>query len=122
MRTILVIESDEFIRGVVAKTLTEAGYQVLTAAAEGDGLQALEEAAVDGLVVGHADGAVDSVPILKWVRADKQRAATPVCAITMRATDIPKLTAAGANEVITGPFTVEELLHVMAGLFPNPVL
>jgi len=123
MKTILVIESDDFVRGAVAKTLAEANYRVLTAVDGESGMAALEEeAVVDGLIVGHTPGTLDGVPILKWIRADEQRATTPVCAITMRAIEIPKLTAAGVNEVITGPFAVEELLSVMAGLFPNPIL
>lgn len=106
---ILVVEDDNAIRNLIATTLETHNYKFLTAnSGENAVLQAVSHNPdVIFLDLGLPD--IDGIEIIKKIRSWSQ---TPLIVISARSEDNDKIEAldAGADDYITKPFSVEELL------------
>ena len=107
--TILAVEDDAAIRSLISTTLKTHDYNYLTAR---DGRSALLEASSHNpdiilLDLGLPD--MDGVDILQAIR---QWSGVPIIVISARSEDTDKIKAldAGADDYLTKPFSVEELL------------
>lgn len=103
--TILAVEDDAAIRSLISTTLKTHDYNYLTAR---DGRSALLEASSHNpdiilLDLGLPD--MDGVDIIQW-------SGVPIIVISARSEDTDKIKAldAGADDYLTKPFSVEELL------------
>ena len=106
---ILVTEDDSAIRSLIAATLDTHGYKFLLAS---DGRGAVTEAASHNpdvmlLDLGLPD--MDGVEVIKKVR---EWSSMPIIVISARGEESDKIEAldAGADDYLTKPFSVEELL------------
>ena len=106
---ILIVEDDAAVRNLIATTLEMQNYKYLTA---GTGQQAVMAAASQNpdimlLDLGLPD--MDGVEIIKKVRGWSNM---PIIVISARSEDRDKIEAldAGADDYLTKPFSVEELL------------
>ncbi len=106
---ILVVEDDEAVRNLITTTLDMQNYRYDTAH---NGEQAIMEAAsrnpdVILLDLGLPD--IDGVDIIRKIRS---WANTPIIVVSARSEDADKIEAldAGADDYLTKPFSVEELL------------
>ncbi len=106
---ILVVEDDAPIRNLISTTLRTHDYRFLTA---DSGKTALMEAAShtpDILLLDLGLPDMDGVEVIRQVRAWSQM---PIIVISARSEDADKIDAldAGADDYLTKPFSVEELL------------
>ena len=106
---ILVTEDDQAVRNLITTTLKTNGYRFLTAA---DGDEAVLQASTHNpdivlLDLGLPD--MDGVDVIKSIRSWSNM---PIIVISARCEDRDKITAldAGADDYLTKPFSVEELL------------
>lgn len=106
---ILVVEDDRAVRNLITTTLEMQGYKFHTAET---GIQAVMEAASQNpqimlLDLGLPD--MDGVEIIKKVRSWSNM---PIIVVSARSEDRDKIDAldAGADDFLTKPFSVEELL------------
>ena len=106
---ILVVEDDSSVKNLIATTLKAHDYQYLVAM---DGKEALLEASSHNpdimlLDLGLPD--VDGIEIIKNIRSWSNM---PIIVISARSEDSDKIGAldAGADDYLTKPFSVEELL------------
>ncbi len=106
---ILVVEDDAMVRNLIATTLKSNSYSYLTAP---DGAAAIRIAASEQpdivlLDLGLPD--MDGVEIIRNIRTWSQM---PIIVISARSEDADKITAldAGADDYLTKPFSVAELL------------
>lgn len=106
---ILVVEDDQAVRNLICTTLETSNYKYHTAL---NGKEAISEAisynpSVILLDLGLPD--VDGVEIIKKVRSWSK---TPIIVISARSEDMDKIEAldAGADDYLTKPFSVQELL------------
>ena len=106
---ILVVEDDTPVRNLITTTLKAHGYRFLTAA---NGESALLEASSHNpeimlLDLGLPD--LDGVEVIRRVRSWSN---LPIIVISARSEDADKIDAldAGADDYLTKPFSVEELL------------
>ena len=106
---VLVVEDDPPIRNLITTTLQAHDYHYLTAA---NGKSAILEATshnpdVIFLDLGLPD--IDGVEIIKKIRTWSN---VPIIVISARSEDVDKIEAldAGADDYLTKPFSVEELL------------
>lgn len=107
--SILVVEDDLPVRNLITTTLKTHDYKYLTAA---DGASAVMEASSHNpdvilLDLGLPD--MDGVEIIQKIRSWSQ---VPIIVISARSEDTDKIEAldAGADDYLTKPFSVEELL------------
>lgn len=106
---ILVVEDDAAVRNLITTTLETQAYRFLTAQ---NGESAILEAVSHNpdivlLDLGLPD--IDGVDIIKKIRT---WSAVPIIVLSARSEDIDKIDAldAGADDYLTKPFSVEELL------------
>ena len=106
---ILVTEDDQAVRNLITTTLKTNGYRFLTAA---DGDEAVLQASTHNpdivlLDLGLPD--MDGVDVIKSIRSWSNM---PIIVISARCEDRDKIMAldAGADDYLTKPFSVEELL------------
>ena len=106
---VLVVEDDKAIRNLIITTLETQGYQYSTAA---NGSQALLEAASsrpDVLLLDLGLPDMDGMEIIRKIRGWSEM---PILVVSARSEDRDKVEAldAGADDYLTKPFSVDELL------------
>jgi DNA-binding response OmpR family regulator len=120
---ILVAEDDEDLLRFIRLTLTRVGYEVLEAR---DGRQALELALAsppDLAVLDVMMPGVDGCEVTRRLRAEPATRHMPVILLSARAQgeDVARGIAAGANDYVTKPVTIEALRErVKAALQHGP--
>ncbi|MEJ2855626.1 MULTISPECIES: response regulator [unclassified Saccharothrix] len=107
MTTVLVVDDDPLIVRSLHITLTAHGFDVLTAADGASALQALPGADVVVLDLGLPD--LDGIAVIGSVR---ERSTVPIVVLSARVDSADKVAAldAGADDYVTKPFGVDELL------------
>ena len=110
MAHLLIVEDDELLRDGLCAQLVHAGHSVSSAS---DGAQAqslLEASRFDGVVLDLGLPVVDGIAVLQWIR--QRLAALPVLILTARdgVEDRVQGLNAGADDYLTKPFEMAELL------------
>lgn len=110
MSHLLIVEDDDLLRDGLCAQLTHAGHSVSSAS---DGAQAqalLESNRFDGVILDLGLPVVDGVSVLRWIR--QRLTALPVLVLTARdgVEDRVQGLNAGADDYLTKPFNMAELL------------
>ena len=108
--TILLAEDQTDIRDLIAMNLRSAGYEVT---AVGDGLAALAqqtERPADLLILDLMMPGLDGLEVCKALRARRQ--STPILMLTAKSTELDRVLGLelGADDYLTKPFSLAELL------------
>ncbi len=112
MERILVVDDDPEIVRLVRGYLTQAGYQVLTAANGATAVAALRREKPDLIILDLMLPDRDGWDITRFVRGDRQLQATPIIMLTARIEDTDKIVGLemGADDYVTKPFNPRELV------------
>jgi len=107
---VLLVEDDPRVGRLVERALAEAGHRVETAADGAEGLARAESGAYDVVVLDVLLPHLDGLEVCRRLR--EQRVRTPVLMLTARDTvpDRVRGLDAGADDYLTKPFALEELL------------
>jgi len=111
MFKILIIEDNDDNRDILKQQLKYLGYEVVEAA---DGLEGLNQVAKeqpDLVIVDIMMPGIDGKEVTRRLRADSKTKDLPVLAATVlfHSEDIHSCLAAGCNDVLTKPFTLQQL-------------
>ncbi len=106
---ILVVEDDPAIRNLMATTLKANDYRFITAENGSKALMQVSSCQPDAVLLDLGLPDMDGVDIIRNIRSWSQM---PVIVISARTEDSDKIEAldAGADDYLTKPFSVEELL------------
>jgi len=106
---ILVIDDEKSMRKLLDISLTSEGYQVELAGTGKEGLLQLNNFRPDVIVL---DLGLPDMPGLEVMQKIRQRTATPTIVLTVKDTDADKIALldAGADDYLTKPFSVNELI------------
>ncbi|QHQ63626.1 response regulator [Anaerocolumna sedimenticola] len=106
---ILVVEDDPPIRNLITTTLETQNYKYITAASGGKALFAVTSGKPDIILLDLGLPDMDGVEVIKKLRS---WSVIPIIVISARSDDKDKIQAldAGADDYLTKPFSVEELL------------
>ena len=106
---ILVVEDEEDMRLGVKHNLEYEGYDVIAAARGREGLQAVLSGRADLVILDIMLPEMNGFDILRAMRAQGVR--TPVILLTSKGQETDKLEgfAAGADDYVTKPFSIQEL-------------
>lgn len=106
---VLVIEDDKLVRNLMATTLDLHGYSYLTASTASDALLQITSRRPDVIFLDLGLPDMDGVDLIRKVRT---WSSTPIIVISARSEDTDKIDAldAGADDYLTKPFSVDELL------------
>lgn len=110
MAHLLIVEDDELLRDGLCAQLLRAGHVVHSAVDGQQAQQLLESQRVDGVILDLGLPVVDGVQVLRWIR--QRLAALPVLVLTARdgVEDRVQGLNAGADDYLTKPFDMAELL------------
>lgn len=106
---ILVVEDDHAVRNLMTTTLETQGYRFHTAATGGQAILEAASQRPDVILLDLGLPDMDGVDIIRKVRSWSN---VPIIVISARSEDRDKIDAldAGADDYLTKPFSVEELL------------
>ena len=106
---ILVVEDDGTVRNLIATTLKSNEYRYLTATDGGSAITAASNQQPDIVLLDLGLPDMDGVEVIRRIRCWSQM---PIIVISARSEDADKIAAldAGADDYLTKPFSVAELL------------
>ncbi len=106
---ILVIDDEQAIRRFLRVALSAQGHKVVEAETGADGLTAAGTSRPDVIILDLSLPDVDGIEVLRRLR---EWTATPVIVLSVRGQEEDKVAAldAGADDYVTKPFTIGELL------------
>ncbi len=109
MTATLLVEDDENLRRALSLTLRARGYQVTDVATGSAALGELGRHAFEVIILDLGLPDMDGVEVIRHARADQS---TPIVVLSARRDEIDKVRAldAGADDYMTKPFGVDELL------------
>lgn len=109
-KKILVVEDEKPISDILKFNLEKSGYEVLCAYDGEDGLNKALEEAVDLILLDVMLPKMEGFDVLKKVREKKQN--VPILMLTAREEEVDKILGLewGADDYITKPFSMRELL------------
>jgi DNA-binding NtrC family response regulator len=110
MPTILIVDDDDAVRGILFDLLSEK-YECHTASRAEEALQYLEVENYDAILTDVAMPGLDGVSLLKWVQLREPK--TPVIIISGRGSQqlADQIMALGAFAYLSKPFDLAELEH-----------
>ena len=119
--TILVIDDDALLIGLVEHKLRARGYNVQTATDGQTGLQLARALRPDLIVLDIMMPGIDGRQVLHELRADPTLAKVPVVMLTARRreSDVVDALALGAADFMSKPFSPDELAARVARLVPQ---
>ena len=123
-RKVLVVDDEKNIVDIIAFNLNREGYEVIVARDGEKALEAFEKEAPNLVILDIMMPKMDGFETCKKIR---QTSNTPIIMLTARAEEVDKVLGLelGADDYVTKPFSVRELLaRVKANLRkqnPNPV-
>ena len=108
-RAVLIVDDDPAIRDGLDRELRARGYSTATARDGRDGFRAFETHAPDVVLTDLAMPQSDGFELISAIRAKSQ---TPIIVLSVRGNDADKIRALdlGADDFVTKPFSVAELL------------
>jgi two-component system response regulator MprA len=106
---ILIVDDDRSLRDALRRTLLLAGYEIETAAAGGEGLDAIAAHAPDAVVLDIGMPDIDGLEVCRRLRAAGER--VPVLMLTARDAVEDRIDGldAGADDYLIKPFDIGEL-------------
>lgn len=110
-RTILLIEDDELIAGLVRLMVERLGHELVWAPDGEAGKQMLETGAADIVILDILLPYLNGFEVLKSLRANPSTAKLPVLVLTGKTAqaDIDRVVEAGADDFLAKPFQPNEL-------------
>jgi len=116
-RKILVIEDDPDIAKLIAMHVSEASYEALHADSGERGLELFENSSPDLLVLDLMLPGINGLEVCKQVRKRNER--IPVLMLTAKSTELDRVLGLelGADDYLTKPFSVVELMARIKALF-----
>ncbi len=108
---ILVVDDDPNLRLLVESTLRREGYEVLEAEDGEQGLERVQSARPDLVLLDVNMPRMDGIAVLKHLRAQERSRHIPVLMLTVQDNEAATRAAfdAGANDYLAKPFTIPQL-------------
>ena len=108
--TVLVIEDEDFISNMIARSLKEEGYQVILTSDLKSSLIVLDTGAIDLVISDVMLPFTGGLDIVDYIREHDELAATPVILVTGMDKDVLETSTVRANAILPKPFDMNDLV------------
>jgi DNA-binding response OmpR family regulator len=108
VKTVLVVDDEPIVRGVVVRYLEREGYRTLEAEDGDAARETIERSAADLVVLDVMLPGTDGLELCRWIRS---RSELPVIMLTARGEEADRIVGLelGADDYLTKPFSPREL-------------
>lgn len=123
MPTIVLVEDDQFLGGLIAEKLGKEGYKVVRALDGNEGVAKTKEARPDLVLLDIILPGLNGFDVIQKLKEDPQTNAIPVVMLTNlgQREDVDKAMALGARDyLIKAHFTPSEIIEKVASLVGKP--
>jgi two-component system chemotaxis response regulator CheY len=123
LERVLIVDDSSTIRRIIGNILRTIGVATLLEAKHGrDGLKQLETEKVDLVLTDWNMPIMNGIEMVKEIRQQSQFANLPIIMITTEggAKEVAEARAAGVNEHLSKPFSVQGIMDVLARLSLSP--
>jgi two-component system, sensor histidine kinase and response regulator len=122
MATLLVIEDEAPLRANLVRILSAEGYRVIAAADGDEGIRRVREGRPDLVICDILMPLVDGFGVLAALRSQPETAAIPFIFLTASADKeaLARGLRSGANDYVTKPFKIADLLAAVRRRLPPP--
>ena len=109
---VLIVDDEENIVELLQFNLVNAGYKVITANNGLDALKKVKENKPDLLLLDLMLPGMDGLDVCKEIKRDKETSKTSIIMLTAKSEELDKILGLelGADDYITKPFSIRELL------------
>jgi two-component system alkaline phosphatase synthesis response regulator PhoP len=118
-KKILVIDDDPGLLELVGFILEQQGYEVITALDGSEGLRKVMEEKPDCLILDIMLPGIDGIEVCRYLRANPKTANLPILMLTAKALPRDQKIGfeSGADDYLTKPFALSELVKRVKSLF-----
>ena len=118
-RTILIVEDEENLREALKYNLEHSGYQVVTAADGGAGLEIARESDPSLVILDVMLPTLDGLEVCRLLRRTSD---VPVLMLTAKTGEVDKIVGLemGADDYVVKPFSMRELLSRVRAILRRP--
>ncbi len=121
-KKILVIDDEPDMIAVLKHRLSESGYEVLTAVNGKDGLEKLQKDPIDLIILDVLMPVMDGFQFFKIIKSDAAKSHIPIIVVTARGSMRGSFEALDADEFVSKPYEMNDLLAKIDGLFRGKAL
>jgi len=115
-RTILIVEDDAWIRGVLRDVLTDANYLVVEAHDGRTGLRLIEEHAPDLVLLDIALPELTGLDVLRQMRRARRTREVPVVVLSAYPRVLSQEDMSSVTTVLSKPFELDRLVETLASI------
>ena len=108
--TVLVVDDEEYVRELLKTFLTEMGYQVIVASHGEEALDLAKKERPQVIILDVKMPGIDGIETCRRLKSDEGTGVIPVIVATALRETLPEVLDAGANDFVTKPFHLTELL------------
>jgi len=108
--TVLVVDDEESIREALKTFLTETGYRVIVASHGEEALDLAKKERPQVIILDVKMPGIDGIETCRRLKSDKGTGVIPVIVATALRETLPEVLDARANDFVTKPFHLTELL------------
>jgi DNA-binding response OmpR family regulator len=108
--TVLVVDDEEYIRELLKTFLSETGYQVIVASHGEEALDLAKKKGPQVIILDVKMPGIDGIETCRRLKSDEGTSVIPVIVATALRETLPEVLDAGANDFVTKPFHLTELL------------
>lgn len=116
-RQVLIVEDDPDIAQLITMHVREGGYEAIHVENGEDGLSAFRQSSPDLVVLDLMLPGIDGLEVCKQIRKQNER--VPILMLTAKSTELDRVLGLelGADDYLTKPFSVVELMARIKALF-----
>jgi two-component system phosphate regulon response regulator PhoB len=119
MERVLIVDDDPDIQRLVSYNLTQAGFEVVTAATGRNALEAVQKQPPDLIILDLMLPDVDGIEVCRTLRQRESSRKIPIVMLTARSEEIDRVIGfeLGADDYVMKPFSPRELVLRVKSIF-----
>ncbi|MFN8565379.1 MAG: FHA domain-containing protein [Anaerolineae bacterium] len=121
-QTVLLVQSDEEVSGVIETALGQCGYKVVTARGVVAAMRLVTQKRPSAVILDWTLPDMPGIELCRYIRRDTHHNTTPMIVVAKQKNPslVQEALDAGANIVLAEPLSIKELQHIVTMLIGQP--